>query len=92
MYRVCQALVADGSPEVDWRSNVALVPDHAADPKETVMGLDDKIKNAAQDLTGKGKEAVGDMTDNERLEAEGERDQAEANLKKAGENVKDAFR
>jgi uncharacterized protein YjbJ (UPF0337 family) len=56
------------------------------------MGLDDKIKNTAQDLTGKGKEAVGNATDNERLEAEGERDQAEANLKQAGENVKDAFR
>ena len=56
------------------------------------MGMDDKIKNAAQDLTGKGKEAVGEATDNDRLEAEGHRDQAEANIKKAGENVKDAFR
>lgn len=56
------------------------------------MGLDDKIKNAAQDLTGKGKEAVGDATDNERLEAEGHVDQAEANAKKAGEDVKDALR
>lgn len=56
------------------------------------MGMDDKIKNAAQDLTGKGKEAVGKATDNERLEAEGEKDQAAANLKKAGENVKDTFR
>jgi len=56
------------------------------------MGVDDKMKNAAQDLTGKGKEAVGKATDNERLEAEGDKDQAEAKLKKAGENVKDAFR
>lgn len=56
------------------------------------MGLDDKIKNAAQDLTGKGKEAVGKASDNERLEAEGHQDQTEANLKKAGENVKDAFK
>ncbi|MDE0545209.1 CsbD family protein [Microbacterium sp. C7(2022)] len=56
------------------------------------MGLDDKIKNTAQDLTGKGKEAIGDATDNERLQAEGKKDQAEANLKQAGENVKDAFR
>jgi uncharacterized protein YjbJ (UPF0337 family) len=60
--------------------------------KETVMGMDDKIKNTAQDLTGKGKEAVGKATDNERLEAEGEKDQAAANLKQAGENVKDTFR
>jgi uncharacterized protein YjbJ (UPF0337 family) len=60
--------------------------------KETAMGVDDKIKNAAQDLTGKGKEAVGKVTDNERLEAEGDLDQAEAKAKKAGEDVKDAFR
>lgn len=56
------------------------------------MGLDDKIKNAAQDLTGKGKEAAGKATDNPDLEAEGHADQAGANLKKAGESVKDAFK
>lgn len=56
------------------------------------MGADDKIKNAAQDLTGKGKEAVGDATDNERLEAEGHLDQAEAKAKKAAEDVKDDLR
>ncbi|GAA1996113.1 CsbD family protein [Microbacterium pumilum] len=55
------------------------------------MGVDDKIKNAAQDLTGKGKEAVGKATDNERLEAEGNVDQAEAKAKKVGEDVKDVF-
>jgi uncharacterized protein YjbJ (UPF0337 family) len=56
------------------------------------MGLDDKIKNAAQDLTGKAKEGAGRATDNERLEAEGQADQTEASLRKAGENVKDAFK
>ncbi|MDH6179861.1 uncharacterized protein YjbJ (UPF0337 family) [Microbacteriaceae bacterium SG_E_30_P1] len=56
------------------------------------MGADDKIKNTAQDLSGKAKEAVGKATDNDRLEAEGRADRAEANLKQAGENVKDAFR
>ncbi len=56
------------------------------------MGLDDKIKNAAEDLTGKAKEGVGKATDNERLEAEGQGDQTKANLKQAGENVKDAFK
>jgi uncharacterized protein YjbJ (UPF0337 family) len=55
------------------------------------MGLDDKIKNTAQDLTGKAKEAVGKVTDNEKLEAEGRADQAKASVKKAGENVKDAL-
>lgn len=56
------------------------------------MGLDDKIKNAAEDLSGKAKEATGKATDNERLEAEGKVDQSSANFKKAGENVKDAFK
>lgn len=56
------------------------------------MGADEKIGNAAQEGKGKVKEAVGEATDNERLEAEGERDQATANIKQAGENVKDAFK
>lgn len=56
------------------------------------MGLDDKIKNAAEDIAGKAKEAFGKGTDNERLEAEGQADQSKANVKKAGENVKDAFK
>ena len=56
------------------------------------MGADDKIKNAAEDLAGKAKEGLGKATDNERLEAEGNADQSKANLKKAGEDVKDAFR
>ena len=56
------------------------------------MGLDDKIKNAAQDLGGKAKEKWGDATDNESLQAEGKADQTEADAKKAGENVKDAFK
>lgn len=56
------------------------------------MGLNDKLKNAAQDLQGKGKEAAGKATDDERLEAEGKGDQVSANLKQAGEKVKDAFK
>ena len=56
------------------------------------MGLDDKIKNATEDLTGKGKEATGKATDNERLEAEGKGDQATSDIKQAGEKVKDAFK
>lgn len=56
------------------------------------MALDDKIKNAAQDLAGKAKEAAGKATDNERLEAEGKADQAKAEVKKTGEDVKDVFR
>ncbi|WP_316296692.1 CsbD family protein [Clavibacter michiganensis] len=56
------------------------------------MGLDDKIKNAAQDLTGKAKEAIGNATDNDKLVAEGKADQVKADAKKAGEDVKDTFK
>jgi len=56
------------------------------------MGNDDKIRNTAEDLKGKAKEGIGKVTDNERLEAEGRADQSAANVKQAGENVKDAFR
>lgn len=56
------------------------------------MGTDDRMKNTAEDIGGKAKEAVGRMTDNERLEAEGHFDQAKASAKQAGEDVKDALR
>ena len=56
------------------------------------MSGDDKIRNAAEEAAGKAKEAVGDATGNEKLQAEGKSDQVKANLKQAGENVKDAFK
>ena len=56
------------------------------------MGNDDKIRNTAEDLRGKAKEGVGKVTGTERLESEGRADQSKANLKRAGENVKDAFK
>ncbi|QJU55188.1 CsbD family protein [Herbiconiux sp. KACC 21604] len=56
------------------------------------MGLDDKIRNAAEDIAGKAKEGFGKATGNEKLEAEGKADQTKADAKKAGENVKDAFK
>lgn len=55
------------------------------------MGMGDDIKHNAEEMKGKAKEAVGDATDNERLRAEGQTDQAKANLKKAGDDIKDAF-
>jgi uncharacterized protein YjbJ (UPF0337 family) len=53
------------------------------------MGLSDDIKNTAQDLTGKAKETIGKVTDNDKLVAEGKADQAAATVKKAGQDVKD---
>jgi uncharacterized protein YjbJ (UPF0337 family) len=56
------------------------------------MGLDDKIQNAAEKAGGKAKEAAGAASDNESLQAEGQADQSKADLKNAGEKVKDAFK
>jgi len=56
------------------------------------MGLDDKIGNKGEELSGKAKEATGKATGDEDLEAEGKGDQMGANLKQAGEKIKDAFK
>jgi uncharacterized protein YjbJ (UPF0337 family) len=52
----------------------------------------DKIKNAAQDIAGKAKEALGDAKDDDSLRAEGQKDQVAADAKQRGEHVKDAFK
>jgi uncharacterized protein YjbJ (UPF0337 family) len=56
------------------------------------MGADDKIKNEAQDLKGKAQEAVGHVTGDDEKVVEGKANQSAADVKKAGENVKDAFK
>jgi uncharacterized protein YjbJ (UPF0337 family) len=50
----------------------------------------DKAKNKAQAAKGKAKETIGRAVGNERLEAEGKADQVAADVKQAGEKVKDA--
>lgn len=54
------------------------------------MSTQDKAANEAQNLKGKAKEAVGDMTDDKSMQAEGKADQASADLKQRGEHLKDA--
>ncbi|WP_139346635.1 CsbD family protein [Sinomonas mesophila] len=56
------------------------------------MGMDDKIRNKAEELSGKAKERLGEATDDERLEAEGQAEQTKAGLKQAGEHLKDAVK
>jgi uncharacterized protein YjbJ (UPF0337 family) len=55
------------------------------------MGIDDKMDNAADRVTGRGKEVVGAATDDEDLRAEGRGQQTEADMKDAGEQAKDAL-
>ncbi len=57
-----------------------------------IMSAKDKIKNTSERVSGKVKEVVGSAVGNKDLEAQGQVDQISANLKQAGEKVKDAFR
>jgi uncharacterized protein YjbJ (UPF0337 family) len=56
------------------------------------VGDKDKLQNTADEKLGEAKEAMGKASDDEELEGEGKADQTKANLKQAGEKVKDAFR
>jgi len=56
------------------------------------MDGEDKVRHTVDDATGKAKEAIGRVTGNESLEAEGDRDQSKADLGKAADKVKDAFK
>ena len=55
------------------------------------MSTTDKIKNAAEKVTGKAKESTGDAVGNDDLKVEGKTDQTKGDLKQAGEKIKDAF-
>jgi uncharacterized protein YjbJ (UPF0337 family) len=56
------------------------------------MATTDKAKNTAQRAKGKAKEAAGKVTGNDKLRSKGKVDQKKADVKQAGENIKDAFR
>lgn len=56
-----------------------------------MSGLD-KAKNAVEDAAGKAKEGLGKVTGDKDTETEGKADQTSADLKNAGEKVKDAFK
>jgi uncharacterized protein YjbJ (UPF0337 family) len=55
------------------------------------MSFVDKAKNKIEDLGGHAKEAAGKASGDKSTENEGKADQAKANLKDAGEKVKDAL-
>ena len=59
---------------------------------EWQMSKQDKTKNKVQEMSGKAKEKVGSATGDPALEHKGERQNSKANLKQAGEKVKDSFR
>jgi len=53
------------------------------------MGVFDKAKDKAEQLTGKAKEKVGQGTDNEELENAGKRDQLTGQAKETGHDLRD---
>ena len=56
------------------------------------MSAEDKSQNKTEKLVGKGKETLGTATGNESMKNEGKAEQGKADLKDAGEKVKDAFK
>jgi uncharacterized protein YjbJ (UPF0337 family) len=52
----------------------------------------DKASNKIEETGGKAKEALGKVTGDRDTENEGRKDQSKADLKNAGEKVKDAFK
>lgn len=51
----------------------------------------DKAKNKGQEVGGKAKETLGNVTGDKSIQDEGRSDQAKSHLKDAGEKVKDAL-
>jgi uncharacterized protein YjbJ (UPF0337 family) len=56
------------------------------------MAKKDKVKNAKQEAKGKLKEVAGKATGDRSLQSEGKADRKKANLKQAGEKLKDALK
>jgi len=54
--------------------------------------MGDKLERKAEELAGAAKEKLGEVTDDEQLQSEGRVERAKANLKQAGDKVKDAFK
>ena len=56
------------------------------------MSLTDKMKDKAQELQGKGKQAVGGATGDREMQADGLKDEKSGQVKQVGEKVKDVFK
>lgn len=56
------------------------------------MSGSDKALNKVQQIRGMAKETIGRLTGDRYLERQGRADRVKANLKDAGEKIKDAFR
>lgn len=84
--RTTQAMAADGTEATGDNCE----HDTGEHEKETAMGMTDKITHKAEELTGKAKEALGNATGNDDLAAQGQADQAQAQVHQAGDQLADA--
>jgi uncharacterized protein YjbJ (UPF0337 family) len=80
------------SPRIDWVAAGIGQEQAHAERQGDVMGNQDKLENAADEKVGQAKEALGKASGDDDLKSEGKGDQTKANLKQAGEKVKDAFK
>ena len=76
------------------QANKPGTPDEPAQAgSDNLGGIDmGDLENKAEEWKGAAKEHIGDATDNEDMQAEGTAEKAKANVKQAGENVKDAVK
>lgn len=56
------------------------------------MSFTEKVQQKADELKGAAKQKFGETTNDERMQAEGERERSAAKVRQAGEHVKDAGR
>jgi len=81
------------SKRVEQANKPGISDEPAQAGSDDLGGMDmGDIENKAEELKGAAKDHIGDATDNEDLQAEGKADKAKANVKQAGENVKDAVK
>jgi uncharacterized protein YjbJ (UPF0337 family) len=64
----------------------------ASSRRDFIMGAENKAANKVTEVRGKIKKKAGQAADDTDLEAEGRAEEAEGDLKQAGEKVKDAFK
>ena len=77
-----------GSPDPLRRDDEYLADgDTVGDPGDRNLG--EKLGDAADELAGKAKQAWGDLTDDARLEAEGRRQEADADARQAADKAAD---
>jgi uncharacterized protein YjbJ (UPF0337 family) len=67
-----------------------LLSRHAKERRFIMADMDD-MKHKGEELLGKGKESLGNATGDDSMRAEGQTDQGKANLKQAGDKIKDIF-